>query len=743
MKRVVKYLHKRKGLLFSVIYLLSTFISCFVLLFFDNDIKHIFYKYFINEYQIDKVAFLSIVTAIIIAIVTTLTLSISIEGNDGNKRFGKTPKELNDYLDYPISLNCAFAGLIIYFVFSICFMKFGCTTTFYFFSLTTLGYYFVSLLIGLPVITGDSKKVYDVISRSLNSNDAVSSKDASNVILYLFSKGYSIEEIYKNLNMSLITNQKNVVKVILNLYLEFIISGNENGEIFRRHCKNFENTLYSLTSDSDASIFIGCGDEVYSIIYAFYRKKVNVADWIYHFAIKYSGYIKNKDNAELLEDVFYKFIAWVFQANEFSILCAIKRYICEFDFGTLLSKESRLRFFFLSFILCVYLKDSKVPGSYKSSINDLINKNGSDIRFEELSWSSIFNKIIRDFFDIDKKTFLDLLLKYEERFEFTIYGKVYTPIVTKEHALRFYWYSLLCFSGEKDVDQFFVFNKNYDELHYFKTFILDIQNNKFKPCLIFSGVLRDTNYISEVNSQTFDSINQLLSDIQKQILNDNLAANHKEQSEIIDTCKKQIESSLSALQIGRKIAGCEHKSLEFTFRYDDTFELDMNAKVISMNAVSRVRQCIMNLLNIIHLRDKTKFDTILGTLMYKKKKIYINDTYKKYCDYNILKGLTNKRTKKANVFTSPLFVDPTCFVSNLPYIGNISANLYEKELSEIDIEILKNQYDNKAGVYIFQGSPYTLDEFIGIMKQVYRNVAVRIEFDYCSSKGAILHPFNQ
>ena len=227
MKRVVKYLHKRKGLLFSVIYLLSTFISCFVLLFFDNDIKLIFYNHFINEYQIDKVAFLSIMTAIIIAIVTTLTLSISIEGNDGNKRFGKTPKELNDYLDYPISLNCAFAGLIIYFVFSICFMKFGCTTTFYFFSLTTLGYYFVSLLIGLPVITGDSKKVYDVISRSLNSNDAVSSKDASNVILYLFSKGYSIEEIYKNLNMSLITNQKNVVKVMLNLYLEFIISGNE------------------------------------------------------------------------------------------------------------------------------------------------------------------------------------------------------------------------------------------------------------------------------------------------------------------------------------------------------------------------------------------------------------------------------------------------------------------------------------------------------------------------------------
>ena len=190
-------------------------------------------------------------------------------------------------------------------------------------------------------------------------------------------------------------------------------------------------------------------------------------------------------------------------------------------------------------------------------------------------------------------------------------------------------------------------------------------------------------------------------------------------------------------------ANHRHESFEFPLKYDATFELDMNAKVISMNAANRVKSRIIDLLNIIHLYDKEKFDTVLKNMMYKKKKIYINDIYQEYCSSNIFKGLTKTRVRNAYAFKSPLFDGPTCFVSSLPYIGNISIDVYEKELNESDIETFKNQYDNKAGVYVFRESSYTADEFTKILRQVYKNIVVRIEFDYCLSSGAILYPFGR
>ena len=743
-----------KGAIFSIIYMVSTLCICLIVHVFNSQVLD--WKIIKNfSFTVDKVAVLSIITAIDICITTTLTLSLTIEGNKENLKFGLTPKTLNEYVGFPISLNSNYLVLVASFLVSFGFLKSNNGLLFYVFSFLSLVYFLISIIIGLPVLKGNNNGAFNQIRKTIDDVNIENMENDSTgqILRYLFSKGASVDDIcfrISNKGKKKKSDNKSQNRKTLLLFLSYYLRSNKtNNEQAFRHWLIIKEHLYSLFKLEEPSPYCECASEYFNCLFYIYKREElrnEIGDNLYDFFIHYVDTIENDQNRAFVDYLFIRFVNYSLQNNDLTLFIRLKKKICEYEFGTPFNVGGRFNFSLVSFLFYCYCYDSKVPLENKNKIIALLTKKEEQSRYEDLSWNDIHNKIVSEKFDIDKKKFVDLISERKEWFEYIIFGKVFTPVITKELALEWYWLFLTISGKGKNLENF-IDKEDEFETYLFKTFYDSIESGdikRYKAIFDFYKNEESRGFYLRFDDSIKKEIDSfyLTNGIKK--LDEEISKNSKSNNEIIECCTSAIKTEIEKYSISSaKNTRVKHYEITFFEMFDNSFGLELNAKCVSYNSSNYFRRYVIQKMNLIHLNNSDDYLNKLERLTFRKKNIFINEKFKQYCDYQVLPKECSNIVSKSVVFSNELFYYPVCFVTKMPFLGNINVEISIDAISDSEIEAAKGTYDSGSGYYTFKGNRYNETDFVQVYRKVFSKLRISVDFDFGTSPtgGLSINPF--
>ncbi len=733
-----------KGLFFSIIYACGTIVACLISAIF----KEVIIKIFADHgwtFSIDKVAILGINSAISVCVVTTLTLALSIEGSAKSFKFGLSPKRLNEYLNYPISLPCSFVALGIQFVFSIAMIRAGNAPLFYTFTIASLSYFISLILKGLPVLSGNHKSTYKRIIETLTTGSKKEIKDDYMILKFLYSNGETFDSVFKSLNeKSTIDKPVEIKKSLLGALNSYIEESTGATNYLLPQWNSIVNTISGIALNRKYENCLDCKEEWFYCIYSFYSKQgysKRVIDLLCSatFGISVAQTMEN-ENASFIEYEFLYFVSHLFQNGDFDSLDAVKRSICKNTHGVFRNKKQRLYFFIVSFLLYSYCFDKKVPVSFKDKILSLKESSGGEIRFENKSWSSMFAKMVYSNFDISKDEFIRLIEEYGFFAEFfsTVDNLC---VVTREKALIWYWTYLLISNQNENIECFIDKNNDEDD-YYLKVFFNNIRTGKTEENERMIRFFFQYNYMGKF-LHFDDGLEQKMIDYLNSksqiILENNIRGNDVEKNHLITECINKLTNDLSSIQINGNNARSRRSSQTFHQIYKRTFDEKINLEVISHNVTQSLKATIHTLMNPTLLKKSMQtFESLFLSKCKRKKMLFANKRFE-HCFNNgfFPKSWTTFAQKACKVGFS-LYNNPFYFVSRLPYIGNFKVDVKIVPFSPKEISELKKEYDDGSGLICFEDVYYRDNEFQNAVNNCFYNLLITISYEYSFSRSTIL-----
>lgn len=742
-----------KGLLLFLLYLLASVLLCFPIYFFKRLILNLDIALLFST-NVEKIAVLSIVMAVNICITTTLTLSLTIEGNKDNLKFGLTPKMLNEYVGSPISLPSNYIALIFSLSISLILLKSDNGLVFYVFIFLSLAYFLISVLFGIPVLKGNNNSAYKQIEKNLgNFNfDNVENSTTGTIIKYLFSKGASVDDLCSKFEFKKskkIVEDKIDARKSLLLFLSYYLRSDETTiERARSHWFIFKEILCSFYNLDSTSPYCDCPQEIFNCLYYLFRRQElcnEMSDTFYDLFLHHFDKIRNNDNKELINYLFIRFTAFSLQNNDLTLFVRIKKGLCEYEFGTPFSKSGRLHFAIISFLFYCYSKDSKVPIENKHDIMTFIKSKEEKARYIDSSWNDILKKIVFDKYDIDKSIFINTINEFNEWFEYIVFGKIFTPIVTKDHAYDWYWVFLMVSEKADNLKDYLNINDEF-EIHLFKRFYDNIQAgniDEYKAIFDFYKNDESSGFYYQFNDQIKKEMDEFILARGIKELDDNIQKNTANENEIIAACSEAILNEINKYHIGNSSKCKKKEVISFFASFDKSFELDLNAKCVAFNATNYFKQFVLNKMKIKLLTSEDDYERSLKTLVFKKKNIFINKRFQEYCNYNILSHECIEISKRSKVFDNDLFYYPICFVTKLPYIGNVAIDISIDSFTDSDISKAKESCDSGNGYYLLKNNRYNDAEFVSTYRKVFTKLKITIAFCFVPSpsSGISINPF--
>lgn len=737
------------GLRLSIFYLVVTIVTCAISFALKNIILELsFFK--LLQQSIDKTAVLSIVTAIAICVITTLTLSLSIEGNIKNSKYGMTPKQLNEYLGFPISLNCSFIAVSIYFLASVVLLKSGNGFVFFVLSFLTTIYYLIIVLKGLPVLSGNDKRAFIRIALTINGSNESEMANVNSIIKYLYSKGQTIGSVFDSITEKSIINDKiELRKILLNALTSYVADELTPSRDIRIHRKFLCSLLYDFFRIDDESPYIKCKAELFVCLNAMRRKdnsNKDVYEVIYETAFHFGDSIKNKENALLIEYLFARFVTDSLQTGDLSFFDQIKKNICEFEISAPFSESGQLNFFILSFLLFKYYYDKKVPESIKKSIDDLKSCLGRESRFDDQLWGKVLLNVVNNNRFIKRDAFLRFISTYADWLEYTVFGKVYTPVITEETALEWYW-SYLCLADKANSIDAFIDTDNVTQNYCFERFINDIDNGntmKYIEMLTFFLPTSVSNCFARFDVQLKKEITEYFNSRKIDEVNHEIESNDIEIDRLVGECKEYLNKNLNKEYLSGKQLHKKKVKITSFQRYDRCFEPKLNYGCVAHNIGIQLENSILKTINVPTISTKSNTLATLIPQIVRKKNIFVNNKFVEYIDCGILSSDCKAISNKATLFESPLYYYPTCFITNLPFVGNVNVEIKTSAFTEKDYEMIKNECDNGSGIYILKGIRYNEKDLLRAIDSVYIKLEIIISYEYSlnNSKGFSVDPFN-
>lgn len=733
-----------KGLFFSIVYTCVTIIICLISgLLKESIIKIITDWGWISG--IDKITVLGINSAISVCVVTTLTLALSIEGNARSFKFGLSPKRLNEYLNYPISLPCSFIALGVQFVASLAMIRAGNAPLFYAFTFTSLFYFIVLIIKGLPVLSGNHKLTYERILKAIATGSEKEINDGFAILKYLYSTGDTFDDIYCSLSKGKkIDDPVGIKKILVRALYSSIEESEDSTSYIPKQWTNLAIFIKEIATNKMHENCLECKEEWFHCIYSFYSKpgySKKVIDLLCDVVYGYRADLtKNDNNISFIEYIFIQFISILLQNGDFDSIDTIKRMICKQTDGTFKNKKQRLYFFTISFLLYSYCFDKKVPDEFKNEIASLKNSSGEENRFENQSWSVIFNKMVLYNFDIDKDEFITLIEEYGG------YAEFYTTIdpslvITREKALIWYWTHLLI-SNECDDFSKFIGKSDSEDLFYLKKFFKNIKTGEIdepKRMANFFFQFDEVELFLKFGEQLEEELFSHISSEDQKVLNQYIHENDIDKNNLIAECIKQITNDLSSIQINGNSAKSRHYSQTFLQRYKRDFSKKANLEAISHNVVQRIQRTIHCFMNPILLKKTTPtFEADFLTECKRKRVLFANKKFESYFNNGFLPQSWSSYAKKASKVDFSLHNNPFYFVSRLPYIGNISVDIKIVPFSVNEISALKKECDDGTGLFCLENVYYKEKDFQKAVNDCYYNLSITISLDYTFSKSKIL-----
>jgi len=746
-------MEQHKGLVMFIGYIAISIIICIVVFCLKNQILNlslvrIFYR------TIDEATILGIVTAINICISTGLTLSLTIEGNRNSMKFGLSPKELNEYLGLPISLWSAFVGLVVFFVCSLAAIGLNEILLFYLISILSLFYFLISIIRGLSVLRGNNNKTYRQLRKKLSNISKINFENSESglILMYLFSKGTYVGDLFSNIrgnsNKTLDAKDANILASLL-IYLSYYLkSSHTSNEQITIHWSYFKEHLYNLFKKKSVSIYYSCKDEFFKCIYFIYLRndmKNVVADELYQFFIHYQSFITNSENKELINNIFLKLVNYSLQNGDLTLFYRLKRNICQYEFGKPFDKEGRFNFCLISFLLYSYFLDSKVPIDLKTNIKKLVTNFEDDPRLNIYSWGTILLKIVENEFDLERDKFVDIINKTKEWFEFTVYGKVFTPAIKEDSAYEWYWTLLLESQKECNASDYFNLEDEF-ECYLFDKFYNNVTSGKisaYRQIIDFYKGKETNNYYFRFEPNIKEKIDEALQLSKKITFEKEISDNAREHENIVNTCKEAIKQELSKYEIGDEEDNSHTCSISFTQIYDQYFDLDLNVKTICYNVSNDFAAYVNDYMKIIKLNSNDDYAEEIKKFFKNTKSRFINKKFYDYCLFNVLNPKCKDYLDKSSVFNNELFYYPTCFAENMPALKNIEVDIKVEEITDLEMSDVKDEYDSGNGYYLLKDVRYNESEFELAFKKCFIKLKIGIAFTLIPSpKGGItINPF--
>ncbi len=711
-----------------------------------------FLKLFL-KYAPEKETVLGIVTAINICVATTLTLSLTIEGDKDSFYFGISPKTLNTYVGNRISLSSSYIALVGSFIVSLCLLKGGLGLLFYAFSISSLLYFLVAILSGLPVLKGKSKTVFSRMGKDLeNINLSRLEKEPTGAALdALFRKGISVEEIYSNIrgkNKNFSEKELKDLKDVLLRYLyRYLLNGQPNEQSLSKLWGAFKEHLLLLASREDASFYCEVSIDFFECLLLMYKKdflRKEIFRELYRLSFSEHDKIKVEQNRELVDDLFVWFISYSLQNNDLTFFALLKEKISLDDLGNVSSKGGRSYFMLISFLFFCYCRDGKVSAAFKNEIAAFVGKKEDKVRYQDYSWNTIFNTIIFKQFDFDRNKLFSEIEQYDGLFEYTIYGRGYTPIVTIEHFCDWYWFFLLVSGKAKNLDSF-INKSNKEEVAYFERFYSRVKNGKtdlYKKIFSFYRCEDYSPFYLNFEDDIAKEIEEFYLNDKTQKLNDEIVSGEKDSEEIVKKCDETVSKEIKKYCIGERRKNVSRHTFSFFAIYDKQFDPDKNMIAISYNASNYVARHFLASLKIVNCPSEDAFVKTVEAFTKRKQKIWINSKFRNYCVHGRFSERLMTIVQRSTIIDNDLFYYPACFTTKLPYIGNIVTKTSIEGFS--DEELLKEMRirDSGNGYYVFKDIKLNEADFRDFFKRTYVKLRITVSYDIDPSPkgGLILNP---
>ena len=711
---------------FSVLSILALIFNDELSSFFNNNLK---------LFVADKIAVLAVAVAINICITTSLTLSISIQTGDKHK-IGLSPKELNEYLDKPISLCSSFVLLIFTSMAMVAFIKLNCSTAFFLIIIASLIYFLISIITAIPVLSVDMslwfKKLYPLLSDEENVEN---SSTIYRTLNYFFERKTSMLELFNNIVGA---GKENLDKVQINLinFLYKYIEECSDVPVIAFYAKEVSEFIYDIPSKESRLSFLNNEDDAYRLLYILSSKKSGhntIFEALFYSIFKYADIYKNKENYLSIRNIYLRFVANAFQTNKLDIIAKTKNFICSYNFCDLYNKQSVTVFLVISFLMYSYCIDSKVPKEYKNNIVTLKENDDNGSRYPRRSWSNLFCSLLESEKEIDKNEFISIIKKFEIYFEYSIYGEVYTPIITVGNALYWIWSLMLSSDSGFNLDSL-IDRENESEIFSFDRYI-DYDSKNYLKSFQFFGKNVDEQIIDK---KLIDEFKILLNQTNKKRQDKELKTNSLGKKEINDLIKASLKTELNPLRNYKKADENRTFTTEtfpMEFFYENSIESKLNANVISYNVNSIIKNTLLSRLNVSKIKKEELENRFINNSAELKS---VNRIFMNYVKYGYFKEYENFILNLATANCPLVNVYPTCFIGPIPLIKNIKINVTNGCISEKNLSDLKEQFRTNNGGYLVRSATYNESEFIKFAKENFVAVKITIEVAYSFEKTEVL-----
>lgn len=740
--RFVRFFKERHGLVIFIAYSVVSAVICCVSFCNQDSLRKLFA---FLPFYIDKTALLGIVLTIEVCVITTLTLSLTIEGDKNSLKFLLTPKQLNEFIDRPISLECCFSAAFVYLGVSIVLLRMNSAPVFYVHSFLSLAYFFLTILRGLPILKGEDRTVLKKLSRIIEKNqNEKEAAMANKVIKHMLNYGFTISDIFE---MVLKSNKKidkeELRKGLLKSLVDYILDDSTKERDIKEHRKHLCSIVRKLVGDDCESPFNKCRMEFFNALHAMQKKdqKNNeVYDTVFETAFLYSDRAKNKENHSLIRYLFARFTALSLQAGDMSFFLEVKKGICRNEFLFKHSKNGQLYFFTISFLLYAYYYDEKVLQTIKDHISSLKEALEPETRYSNMPWREVLLKVVRGDFSIKMKDFLGLINEYGDWFEFEIFNRAYSPAITEENALEWYW-TFLCFSDQINYKSHGIedyIDDDYTRNYYFEQFFKSVNGGKTEK---YQNMLNFFFGLPNGKSLSFDTylkskLDSYFNQRKKRELDEELSNNNKGLANAIKECEDYLNQQFQEFGISGEQRQNQKAEIIFYQRYNIRFGESLNKEIIFYNSRQFLAQHIFGVLQMTRIkRDKDGTYSSLKRFITDPKNagregLYANKKFRTYCKRGILPVDCKEFVNEENVFDSPIFFNPTLFAAGLPFIGDVKVKVGESLFTDKDYEAFKKSCDNGDGVYFLDGIRYNENELLEAIDKTYAKLIIRITYNY-------------